>query len=433
MKHRLAMLALVATAGCEQLRDRPGEAQCVTWEGEVRSHLVQRCSTCHAGDFATYQQTIRTAAAGDARSSLLVNLHPDQAESLPLLTRWVVDCRLALRDSLVHAPGLQNPADPEFHGALLRSLDYDFPLCADCHGARFNGGGAKSSCLGCHQQGPTDCSTCHSKPDREHQAHASVDCARCHQVPERWDAAGHLDPPPAEVRFLEAGAFDPAEKRCSGVDCHGGALDDVAAANPAPTWRAGDGQTACGSCHGAPPASHQSDRCDACHPVSVHVDGAVQLGRSEEGCRGCHGTPEAPAPEDRGHRVHLAPELGLRGPIACSDCHLVPEAIRSPGHIDSALPAEVFPAEIAAVSLAFARGARPAFEQGTCAGTYCHGDVTPEWTRGTTACGSCHGIPPRDAAHDPGIGIGDCATCHGSAVDPFGNPRSEHLDGNVDF
>ncbi len=446
MKRLLTTIAVItAVAGCEKLRGRPSEAECVTWDHDVRAVLEARCSTCHSGpapeaglDFSTYQATIQTATAGDERSRILQKLHPEQADVLPTLEAWVVDCRLALRDSAIHAPGLQNPRDPDFHGALLASLDYDFALCAKCHGERFDGGGAQASCLSCHPKGPTDCSTCHRAPTPEHRAHARFDCARCHQVPGRWDDPGHLDGPPAEVRFDGAGAtamFDPAEARCTGVTCHGGGYQDSAATNTTPTWHAGEDQAACGTCHGIPPSSHASDQCESCHPISNHIDGVVQLGRSETGCRGCHGTPEAPAPDDRGHRSHLDPQLGLRGPIACGDCHLVPSAIDSPGHIDSAPPAEVFPSGIAAASLAFARGAQPTWdhETATCAGTYCHGPATPSWTSGETFCGSCHGIPPQDANHDPSLKLSDCASCHPSSVDQYGNPRSTHLDGHVDL
>jgi predicted CxxxxCH...CXXCH cytochrome family protein len=323
------------------------------------------------------------------------------------------DRQLAMRDSLLHEPGIQDPESSEFHGALLRSTGYDFALCAKCHGERFQGGASQVSCVKCHEQGPTECSTCHREPDLEHRAHAAFDCGRCHEVPERWDAIGHLDPPPAEVHFDEGGAFDANEKRCSDIACHGVAT---------PTWRAGEGQADCGTCHGIPPPSHASARCESCHPISTHLDGVVQLGRSEEGCRGCHGEPDAPAPGDRGHRVHLMPELHLSGPIACSDCHEVPEEIDSAGHLDSELPAEVFPAEIASISLAFARGARPTFSEGSCSSTYCHGDATISWSDGTIICGSCHGVPP--PSHEPSIELSDCATCHANA---------EHLDGNVDF
>jgi predicted CxxxxCH...CXXCH cytochrome family protein len=115
------------------------------------------------------------------------------------------------------------------------------------------------------------------------------------------------------------------------------------------------------------------------------------------------------------------------------------------GHVDSAPPAEVFPAGWG--GLAAADGAMPAFAAGGCGGVYCHGggesladDLapglvrTPSWSGGggEVFCGSCHGAPPVDGTHAPGLGLGDCASCHPSSVDAFGNPLGTHLDGAID-
>jgi predicted CxxxxCH...CXXCH cytochrome family protein len=459
---RAVSIALVLVA-CEKARPRPEADRCSTWEGEVRSLLEQRCSTCHSGntpagswDVTTYQGTIGggsdeapNAIAFDPSSPMLVKIDPARADEIhaPVsdafepLSRWTIECGLGLRDSLIHAPGIQNPADPEFHGELLRSTHYDLALCARCHGDDYRGGASGASCIKCHEQGPTDCTTCHGNGiDAEHRAHAdtisSESCGRCHVLPASFADAGHvlnegvLDPFPAEVVFSGLAALDGSPSwdgaRCSDVYCHGVAE---------PAWRAGQDEAACGTCHAIPPPTHASDRCESCHPRDgVHVDGLVQIGTSDEGCRGCHGEPESPAPLDQGaHRSHLMPELRLRGPIACSDCHLVPEQVGSAGHIDSDLPAEVFPPEIAETSLAFARDFEPSWDGQSCA-TYCHGDSTPSWDGGELACGSCHGAPPQDPSHQPEWGLTECAQCHPGAVDAYGNPLGEgHLDGNVDL
>lgn len=506
LAHPIAVLAALGAQSCERERPRPEEARCITWEAEARVLLEQRCSTCHSGpapagdwDVSTYHGTIGggsdqapNAVAGDPDSLMLQRIEAGQAdeahrpfaEAYAPLARWVVDCRLALRDSAIHAPGIQNPADPDFHGLLLRDRDYDFGFCAKCHGERFEGGGADSSCVSCHEEGPTDCSTCHGDGmDAEHQAHGAFDCDTCHQVPERWDDAGHirtaagvLDAAPAEVRFAELAtaslSHHPREaaaswdgERCSNVYCHGGTFEDAAAELATPGWRAGEEMAACGTCHGLPPSDHASDQCMLCHQrvadadSPFHLDGLLQLGTSDEGCQGCHGTPDAPAPPrslageiDRtflgvgAHRVHLEPRLNLRGPMACSDCHLVPNTALEEGHLDTALPAEVFPPAIAASSLAFSRGASPRWDPstGTCSDAYCHGAASPVWNEvGTQAfCGTCHGIPPASAPHDPAWNVYECARCHPTAVDSFGNPtfegrpgatRSEHLDGEIDL
>jgi predicted CxxxxCH...CXXCH cytochrome family protein len=381
----------------------------------------------------------------------------------------------ACADCSIHPSGILDPASPDFHGAELARRDWDFELCASCHGDDFAGGASGSSCLECHAVGPTACSTCHAgQPESgAHGAHLgagpmglSWPCRECHQVPSRWDDEGHVlrrgaaDPPPAEVRFGPAAAqtppfavrrappgYDASTARCSGVYCHGDVLAGGGGAETRPIWTE-PGQAACGSCHGDPPASHADDRCAACHPTTdgAHVDGALPIG-DRAGCGGCHGSQASPAPprDLRGeqttaalgvgaHQSHLRATARLRGPVACADCHRVPGAIASPGHIDSPSPAEV----------ALIGGGTWDRANAACE-TWCHGASRPVWTRvaqGEVFCGSCHGIPPADGAHEPGIELGDCAGCHPATVDRFGNilrggpagaETSHHMDGDVDL
>jgi predicted CxxxxCH...CXXCH cytochrome family protein len=283
-------------------------------------------------------------------------------------------------------------------------------------------------------------------------------------VPARWDAAGHLDDGPAEVRLDAPGTYDPATKTCSGVYCHGGTLEDPAAAHPTPTWTTDGDQASCGGCHGLPPENHAGapTSCATCHGAAfdggalvttVHLDGVTDLGDRSGGCGACHGDATSPAPPRAldgatattalgvgAHRGHLA-RSALRGPIACNECHLVPSEIAAAAHLDGDLIAEVFPA--GAGVLARDDGADPTWDRGTgtCSGVYCHGAATPRWTalgQGEAACGTCHGIPPADAFHAPTLTLTDCHDCHSPSVDPFGNivftgDDSEHLDGDVDF
>jgi predicted CxxxxCH...CXXCH cytochrome family protein len=285
-------------------------------------------------------------------------------------------------------------------------------------------------------------------------------------VPASWDAEGHIlragavDEAPAEVRFAAAGeaaqtpefasrsgepAYDAATGECSNVYCHGDALADSAASNSRPSWSAaGTGQAECGTCHGDPPATHAIDSCATCHPVAApHIDGALAIGNGP-GCAGCHGSDATGAPPRDlsgnefstaigvgAHQSHLTASMGLRGPLACSECHTVPAQTTSPGHIDSATPAEV----------AMVGGGAWVRETATCE-SWCHGDSRPVWTRvgrGEVYCGSCHDIRP--AGHDPELALTDCVGCHAETVDPFGNilrsgppgaETSEHMDGEVD-
>ncbi len=380
-------------------------------------------------------------------------------------------------DNVMHECGILEPESPEFHGKLLERERWDFPLCQKCHGEDFAGGTSGVSCLACHADGPTACTTCHDQPPAtgSHLVHTTAGalgkafaCSECHVVPARWDAPGHIltadgevDPPPAEVvlgalaardldppRRTGPPTYDPVSGRCDNVYCHGGALADVTAAHPSPTWGT-PGQAACGGCHGQPPADHAQSACASCHPTVVdaagalatarHLDGQVQLGDESGTCNACHRVGEDPA-----HARHLAAS-GLRGPMGCGDCHQVPAAVVAPGHLDSQPPVEVFPPGSA--PLAHTGGANPLWDRATttCSGVYCHGAATPDWTRidfGEAACGTCHGLPPVGGAHLPTMTISDCHDCHAGTVDGFGNilitgpagaESSEHIDGNVDL
>lgn len=365
----------------------------------------------------------------------------------------------------VHPAGILDPASDDFHVHALERHDWDFTICAKCHGEDFAGGLAKKSCLGCHSEGPTACTTCHgagptSNAHAVHREAGKLDCSECHLVPKAWDAEGHIrrggvaDPPPAEVTFgARAGlTIDPSDRaappsyrdgRCTNVYCHGDVLHAAGGAVTQPRWDDPAAPGACDRCHGAPPPSHAQDRCATCHPAAApHLDGIVQVGRTA-GCAGCHGDATSPAPPVDlsgatfstaigvgAHRAHLAVPSGLRGPIACDTCHRVPRDVNDPGHIDSAPPAEV------SLLLGWDRGTQ------VCSNAWCHGPARPVWTTtGGAACGSCHGIPPATASHDATMTLATCTTCHPQTVDAAGTilltpgpggATSKHMNGIVD-
>ncbi len=364
-----------------------------------------------------------------------------------------VDCTAG-----IHPAGFPDPESPAFHGSDLARRNWDFALCASCHGADFSGGTAKVSCLGCHQEGPTACTTCHrdGPTSNAHAVHAGnqVRCAECHTVPTRWDDDGHIVHngvaiTAAKVTFgaLAATTHAAADRAgpplwdgatCSNVYCHGDALHAAGGAATRPRWDA-PATGACDRCHGSPPPSHVRADCASCHPATApHVDGTVQVGRTT-GCDGCHGTPASPAPPIDlagntfttalgvgAHQAHLQASARISAPIACATCHLVPATVDAPGHIDSRGPAEV------SAVLGWDRMAQ------TCASAACHGPARPRWTStGQVSCGSCHGIPPASRSHTADMPLSSCATCHPGTVDAFGNiivtgQSSEHINGVVD-
>ena len=486
---RYVFVALVIATGCANERAVATPTALVTWRDDVAPVVIARCATagCHAdatpaggyalssylGALGPGSDPTANAIAGDEASLILRTLdspgvdafHAPVVDVSPLLREWVVDSNLAYERSLIHPPGLLDPASSEFHGKEVERQKWDLKVCAKCHGDDFSGGKAKRACTTCHQGGPTACATCHQAGPRTgaHVIHREVGklaCGECHLVPASWDAEGHIfrngavDPPPAEVTFGARAALTlaPADRKgpptfadgtCTNGYCHGDALHAGGGTTPTPRWDDPAPAGSCNRCHGAPPPSHAQTACASCHPANApHIDGIVQIGRTS-GCDGCHGSAASPAPPNDlagntyttaigvgAHQAHLQAPSGLRGPIACATCHQVPATITSPGHIDSPLPAEVTP------GLGWDRTA------GTCATSGCHGPARPVWTTtGAVTCGSCHGIPPATASHTANMPLTSCATCHPLTVTAAGSiivtpgpngATSHHMDGVVD-
>lgn len=352
---------------------------------------------------------------------------------------------------LVHGEGILDPASDNFHGKVAERVAWDLTLCDSCHEPSKTA--AAPPCARCHADGPSGCTSCHKMPPMTgaHLKHAGdgapASCAKCHPVPTNWTDAGHFAAKPILAFAPIAGpdaTFDGT--RCQNVACHGATLADGGATNTAPAWNGGPAEATCGTCHGAPPATHVATggyACATCHPAgAAHVDGTLQVGRTT-GCDGCHGTAASSAPPVDlagntlttaltvgAHQAHLAVPTGLRGPIACVTCHVVPALTTSPGHLDSAAPAEVESA------VGWDR------TTGTCT-VFCHGPSQPVWTtRGAAVCGACHGVPPVGSPHNPAMQLTDCVSCHPGSVDATGypivtngpnGPTSEHINGHVDI
>jgi predicted CxxxxCH...CXXCH cytochrome family protein len=433
------------------------------------------------------------------------SIHRGFADLFPDVRDWVVDCQVSFVQSSIHRGGIMNPGSPEFHGQVIRDHQYKFDTCQQCHGDDFAGGKSGVSCVTCHSKGPTDCSTCHAAiaASGSHGHHlgggtlgTTYGCQECHVVPTVYTDVGHIflqdgsvDPAPAEVKLGAMAAltptgttragpptYDAATQSCANVYCHGALLADSAATNTHPSWKAaGMGQADCGSCHGLPPNHTSGSACASCHPSvaalgeagvakivapALHIDGKIEFADPATACTGCHGGVAGPAPPralDGGtspaspgvgaHQAHLQGSAHLRGPIACAECHLVPDDVTSAGHFPGhsatgaggggAAGAPVFPAAAGVGTLASTDGATPRWDPATatCATVYCHGggaklatdtvagvDRAPVWTAtGGLVCGSaCHGLPPAFAPHLPTMIRTDCASCHPRTVDPSG-------------
>ena len=379
---------------------------------------------------------------------------------------------------------------PPVNGHVLRTD------CASCHGAVVGADG-KFVDATLHINGQIDvvaltCSTCHGGPENAappvdaqgqsattfasvgaHQAHLGVSdwhkeiaCSTCHVVPATVDAPGHFDDDlPAELAFsglAGAGgltpAWDSAAATCSNTYCHGNTLS--AGTVTTPKWTQVDGtQSACGTCHGMPPADGHIQRtdCATCHGdvvtadgfanAALHIDGTVQIGvLACDTCHGSNGNPAPPVdltgntattfPGVGAHQAHLSPSTWHKD-VTCAECHKVPTLYGDPGHADT--PA---PVELTWGALATADGAVPAWDSGntTCSGSYCHGGTasggqhtSPVWTQvdgSQTTCTSCHGMPPTDG-HPA---LTNCTQCHACTVTPDNlgiDPahKDVHIDG----
>lgn len=272
--------------------------------------------------------------------------------------------------------------------------------------------------------------------------HKRVECGDCHVVPADVNSPGHMDGDnKAELMFsMRAGASTWTGTTCT-TGCHGSAAWGGAAATP--EWTRVDGsQSACGSCHGAPPpAPHPAgSNCATCHPTmeenslqfrdpDSHINGVIDLvdAGATGGCTACHGSAtNAAPPKDLlgnmtgakvgAHQAHLRTS-NWRHAIPCTGCHVVPQTQNAPGHIDGDNVAEI---------RFDTMNPTGAYAAGTCSTMYCHGNGrggngTIAWTAtGPLACTSCHPTNGTNMSGDHRKHIvGEnmrCSECHATVV-----------------
>jgi predicted CxxxxCH...CXXCH cytochrome family protein len=352
----------------------------------------------------------------------------------------------------VHDASVLNPISINFHGATVKEKGLE--SCKQCHAAKFDGGTANKSCaaanchpnVAVHQSGinnPTstnfhgkyiatkkipmsDCNQCHG--DNYAGGTASPACTNCH----------------SKITSHKNGISDPAS-----INFHGKFIASL-------NWD----MTKCTECHGNNyTGGVASPSCNTCHKNPG----------GPEACNTCHGNFTNPSliapPVDRNrktdvtlasvgaHSTHL---LNVKiGPLTkCSDCHVIPTTLNSPGHIDNTPKAEVLmSSQYSSYQIGTA-----AYDNTTnkCTNTYCHGgfafnksasqyqfaytadkiegnNFLPIWNKldGTqAACGSCHGLPPKGHMEST---LESCATCHAGVVDKYGKiiDAKKHMDGKI--
>ena len=143
-------------------------------------------------------------------------------------------------------------------------------------------------------------------------------CSECHPVPTAMDHAFGTVLMAFGGRATLDGAFpafDAVSGTCASTYCHGSTLG-AGGTNHAPTWTAGAGEAACGTCHGAPPPPpHPANAsCGGCHQgytavtvnLATHVDGIVQ---------------STSHPAGYADVAQHGRDANLQGLSACASCH----------------------------------------------------------------------------------------------------------------
>ncbi|KAF0144040.1 MAG: cytochrome C family protein [Nitrospirae bacterium] len=294
-------------------------------------------------------------------------------------------------------------------------------------------GSTGNGCTACHAG--ANAITPNGPATGSHALHNDPTCTDCHNAgttastkPTTEHADNDIDT--ANVNYLDNKARGSVYTTCSTTNCHG---------TVSPTWGNNTGTTTCEKCHGSANTATGSglfkitDQTTVSGPSVIHVS-------------------------------HLASSHNYSSDITCDQCHTVPGAANSIGHIDTALPAEV-PMDGA---LARSGGLTPNYTSGThtCSTMYCHGyslssntptlpssvDVDPPWTitfltgssavgngndsPGSGDCAKCHAYPPMNGASGTHTGKAatDCTTCH-THVNTQGTGFADvtkHINGTVE-
>jgi len=386
-------------------------------------------------------------------------------------------------------------------------------LCAGCHGTAGRTGflsgtdpdlaaappvvpvGTPASAEGLHQL--------HVNPAVAGAIRSPLACSECHVVP--TDTSHATNPPANPVVFGVLAtaqgalpAYSPTPTPgCSATYCHGSFSYGTVLGNGSNplSWTA-TAAPSCTNCHGLPPSGHiplagtvTPATCAECHPQTVNADGSINVATGAHingqkdvqvsGCTACHGTagrtgnlpgtdpnlaaapPVAPAGAPAAvvgaHQAHLNPAAtgSLTGPLACSECHVVPTDF---SHATNP-PAQIV--QFGPLATASANPATPTWNgiaTPNCSSVYCHGsfqwsgngqggtDVignlanAPDWTLGSgqAACGTCHDLPPTNHIQNASIVTNDaktCAGCHPKTVNADGSinvATGAHVNGQID-
>ncbi|HEX7343056.1 MAG TPA: CxxxxCH/CxxCH domain-containing protein [bacterium] len=314
-----------------------------------------------------------------------------------------------------HPDGWMNPSSGDFHGELVSLSELEGSSCAGCHGTDQSGGTSGLSCYDCHHaEGwadpevhgysvisdsgrADDCADCHRTDVNGEEVWSCWNCHRAFPHADSLGLDGHLD------LMHEANYQVWICKPCHGEDYSGGVAE-----------------ASCLECH-----QNSPEACNTCHG---DYNGDPQQMSSWAPPLDLANNTSTDSITTGTHISHVNPVLReapwVGGPYSCNECHVLPLAVNSAGHLDDQAPQ----AEVVFGWIATDRNSvYPVWdrENGTCTDTYCHGNFAlgnpdnpvPVWTDMSALqleCGSCHLIPPPL----PHIQNYDCHLCHGNVIGP---------------
>jgi len=453
--------ALLAVSGCDGKDLGSG----------VPDSAATECNACHGNEDNAAPP--KSLAGGESTADQAIGVHQKHLAGSKVSNGVACEECHVVPDSVDDKGHVdKSPADITW-GALASAdgakPEYDPATgrCSNtyCHGATLTGGPSKKvvgwaeKCGSCHDAPPAkigvadhptekDCSLCHGawvSAEGDVSFEGSL-----HPLPGKCDFC-HGNPPPAphpqftncttcHVDTANADGTINLEggKHINGVIDGGGGIHPEGFVSPDQHGAQfnDNGLAGCTPCHGEDLKGGTSGRsCEQCHPGFTTQ------------CTFCHGGTDSqdgapPEAVDGGtattltgvgkHSAHLSGQGDWHKTIGCGECHVIPEDVFSPGHVDGSV------AELTWGDLANMYGVAPEWKDGKCSSTYCHGGGTmtggknesPAWTSdGPTpaTCDWCHGMPP----DDPHPQATECWTCHSEVIGPgnvFGAPQ-KHMNG----
>jgi hypothetical protein len=302
---------------------------------------------------------------------------------------------------------------------------------AGCDSARPVEQSEASACARCHgfppPPGLTDPNLTHPQGQACEVCHPQTVLSGTELVPGGAHMNGRVDvgthPVPYPTHLIDALQGLQACAWCHGSDLNGGV-----------TGRS------CNACHGDLGFADWRTNCTFCHGTRTAGWTAAQLARA---------APPAALPQlVDGHIVHeFDPAYRgvgahqahvntgtFAGPVACSECHVVPANLEQPTHLNQQV-------DVAFGAIA-SNGTAPTWTGTTCA-NYCHGATMPHpetrtaptWAPPSTiACGDCHEANPTTGKHPAVVAQHgfECRTCHGGTYTPTAVDKTLHVNGTVD-